>query len=128
MKRLLAWACLSLFVIIVVPDAFAWRGGAGAVRGPGGGGVARGPAGGVAVRGPAGGAAYRGPGGGTAYRGGAYGGGAYRGAYYGGAGVVAGAADILRRLRLSTLLIRSGFRSGSRSVCWKISSGQCAQK
>ena len=49
MKRLLALACLSLFVVTVAPDAFAWRGGAGAIRGPGGGGVARGPAGGVAA-------------------------------------------------------------------------------
>jgi uncharacterized membrane protein len=87
MKRL-TFVCLGLFLITAVaPDAFAWRGGAGAVRGPNGGG---------AVRGPMGRTAVRGPNGGTAYRGGYHGGTAYRGGYYGGAvvrpGVVAGVA------------------------------------
>jgi hypothetical protein len=42
MKRL-TFVCLGLFLITAVaPDAFAWRGGAGAVRGPNGGTAYRG--------------------------------------------------------------------------------------
>jgi len=60
MRRVLALACLSLFLMATVaPDASAYRGGA--VRGAGGGGAVRGPAGGAAVRGPGGAAAVRGP-------------------------------------------------------------------
>ncbi len=81
MKRL-TFVCLGLFLITAVaPDAFAWRGGAGAVRGPNGGG---------AVRGPMGRSAVRGPNGGTAYRGGYYGGAVVRPGVA--AGVAVGAA------------------------------------
>jgi hypothetical protein len=66
MKRVLALACFSLFVVDRLPGRLAWRGGAAAVRGPLEGAL-RGP-GGVAVRGPGGGAAYRGPAGGVAAR------------------------------------------------------------
>jgi hypothetical protein len=115
MKRL-TFVCLGLFLITAVaPDAFAWRGGAGAVRGPNGGGAVRGPMGRTAVRGPNGGTAYRGGyHGGTAYRGGYYGGAAYRGGYYGGAvvrpGVAAGvavgaAAGAARASDVSVLLL-----------------------
>ena len=149
MKRLLALACLSLFAVTVAPDAFAWRGGAGAIRGPGGGGVARGPAGGVAVRGPGGGAAYarrrvrwwrllsrrrlrwwclprrllrrR--------RGRRWRSGRCRSRRCGGfdrllPGALLYRADVLRLLRLSTLLIRSGFRCGRWSAA--ASAATCA--
>ena len=66
MRPFLSLVCLSLLVLAMIPDAFAFRGG------------------GVAYRG-GGGAAFRGGG----YRGG-YGG--YGGAYYGGGGLLAGAA------------------------------------
>ena len=47
MKRL-TLLCLGVFLLTAAaPEAFAWRGGAGAVRGPMGGGVARGPMGGA---------------------------------------------------------------------------------
>src|SRR5258708_30911189 len=94
MKRL-TFVGLSLFLIAAMaPDAFAERGGAGAVRGPNGGAAVRGPNGGAAVRGPNGGAAGRGPNRGAAGRGGYHRGTAARGGDYCGArcpaGVVAG--------------------------------------
>src|SRR5580692_7648377 len=95
MKRL-TFVCLGLFLITAVaPDAFAWRGGAGAVRGPNGGG---------AVRGPIGRTAVRGPNGGTAYRGGYYGGAVVRPGVA--AGVAGGAAaGAARASDVSVLLL-----------------------
>ena len=97
MRPFLSLVCVSLLVIAMTAEAFAFRGGGGAAfRGGGyrGGAVAGGYRGGAVAGGYRGGAvAYRG-GYGGGYRGGYYGGG-YRGgygAYYGGGGLAAGAA------------------------------------
>jgi len=52
MKRLVLGSLALCIVLVLAPEAFAWRGGGGVYRGPAGGAAIRGPAGGVAVRGP----------------------------------------------------------------------------
>ena len=86
MKPFISLVCVSLWVIALIPDAFAFRGGGGAAFRGGGGAVVRGGG----YRGAAVAGGYRGGYGG--YRGGYGGYGGGYGAYYGGGGLAAGAA------------------------------------